>query len=646
MRHIGAYAVRTMSWFRRMAPPARAGLDAASWIPAYLLATWLRYDFNIGPNRLRGAFSLALFAAVLQILIGLASGLYRNGWRYGTIEEVGAMSGVAAVVGGSGVLINRMLLGHRAPISATILAIPLALACMLAARYWWRASANRATRNRRDLDPVIVFGAGNGGHQVVTALLGDRSSPFRPAAVLDDDPRRRNLRVRGVAVRGTRQQLARVAAETGATHLIIAIPSADSSLIRELANEARQANLVPLVLPPVSDLFGRIGVSDIRPLTEADLLGRHEVTVNFEAIASMIANQRVLVTGAGGSIGSELCRQVLSYAPAELVMVDHDDSALHALQLKLTGRALLDDNKLVLANIRDLQRMKQVFKTHRPQVVFHAAALKHLSLLQSYPSEGYQTNVLGTLNVLEAASSVGVDRFVNVSTDKAASPISVLGQTKRIAERMTAGMAATSPGIYLSVRFGNVLGSRGSVLPTFRHQIAAGGPLTVTHPEATRFFMTVEEAVRLVLCAATFGGSGETLVLDMGDPVRISEVAEQLVAESERPIEVVYTGLRSGEKLHEQLLDLGCVDDRRAHPKISHTQVEPLSPDEVGRRGACDDHGYTARVEALLDQFPRLSEPEPPQGSLLDPVHSGSNGANASEDATQLTGEMTPLEDR
>lgn len=618
--------MKTMKWFRKMAPPARAGLDAASWIPAYLLATWLRYDFNIGPDRLRGALSLAFFAAILQILIGIATGLYRNGWRYGTIEEVGAMSGVAAVVGGAGVVINRVLLGHRAPVSATILALPLALAFMVAARYWWRASANRATRNRRDLDPVIVFGAGNGGHQVVTALLGDRSSPFRPAAVLDDDPRRRNLRVRGVPVRGTRHQMARVAAETGATHLIIAIPSADSTLIRELANEARHANVVPLVLPPVSDLFGRIGVSDIRPLTEADLLGRHEVTVNFEAIASMIANQRVLVTGAGGSIGSELCRQVMSYAPAQLVMVDHDDSALHSLQLKLTGRALLDDESLVLANIRDLERVKEVFETYRPQVVFHAAALKHLTLLQTHPSEGYQTNVLGTLNVLEAAAAVGVDRFVNVSTDKAASPISVLGQTKRIAERMTAGVAQHSPGIYLSVRFGNVLGSRGSVLPTFRHQIAAGGPLTVTHPEATRFFMTVEEAVRLVLCAATFGGSGETLVLDMGDPVRISEVAEQLVAESERPIEVVFTGLRPGEKLHEQLLDQGCADDRRAHPKISHTRVAPISPDEVARRGACDNEGFSARVAELLDHVAPADEQE------LAP-------------ATSVDAELTPLEE-
>jgi dTDP-glucose 4,6-dehydratase len=286
----------------------------------------------------------------------------------------------------------------------------------------------------------------------------------------------------------------------------------------------------------------------------------------------------VLVTGAGGSIGSELCRQISIYGPSELIMLDRDETGLQTAQLAVAGHGLLNTRDVVLADIRDLTALLTIFRERRPEVVFHAAALKHLPMLQQYPEEAWKTNVLGTQNVLQAAGEVNVSTFVNVSTDKAANPTSVLGHSKRLAEKLTAGAAVRQSGRYLSVRFGNVIGSRGSMVPTFQALIEAGGPLTITHPDATRYFMTIPEACQLVVQAGGIGEPGEVLILDMGEPVSILEIAERMIAFSGKDIAIRFTGLREGEKLHEELIGLGESDARPRHPKISHTRIEPLSP--------------------------------------------------------------------
>jgi FlaA1/EpsC-like NDP-sugar epimerase len=301
----------------------------------------------------------------------------------------------------------------------------------------------------------------------------------------------------------------------------------------------------------------------------------------------------VLVTGAGGSIGSELCRQVREFGPARLVMLDRDESALHAVQLSIEGRALLDDDALVLADIRDVETMTAVFRTHRPEVVFHAAALKHLPLLERYPREAIRTNVVATLDLLDLARDTGCERFVNISTDKAADPISVLGYSKRIAERLTATVgaeaAAACGAVFLSVRFGNVLGSRGSVLDIFQAQIAAGGPLTVTDPDVTRFFMTTTEAVELVIQAGGIGNPGEVLVLDMGEPVRIADVARRFAEVADPRVELEFTGLRPGEKVAEVLFGAGEHDRRPRHPLIAQVAVPALDPDALAGLAARGD---------------------------------------------------------
>ena len=310
-----------------------------------------------------------------------------------------------------------------------------------------------------------------------------------------------------------------------------------------------------------------------------------------------LAGQRVLVTGAGGSIGSELCRQLYRLRPAELIMLDRDESALHAVELALRGRALLDSEDAVLADIRDAGRVRQVFEQFRPQVVFHAAALKHLPLLERYPAEAVKTNVWGTQAVLDAAAACGVECFVNISTDKAADPVSVLGFTKRITERLTAQMAGQAGGTYLSVRFGNVLGSRGSVLTALSAQIAEGGPVTVTHPEVRRYFMSAAEAVQLVLQAAAIGRGGEALVLDMGHCVRIADLARRLTASACRDVEIVFTGLRPGEKLTEDLLGRGEPDYRPCHPLVMHVPVPGLAPAQLG---ALDPQAGAGPLRAAL----------------------------------------------
>lgn len=323
------------------------------------------------------------------------------------------------------------------------------------------------------------------------------------------------------------------------------------------------------------------GADDEIQRTDDDVLGRPSRLDDLVLSADYLVGRRVLITGAGGSIGAELARQVHAVGPGELILLDRDESALHGVQLAIYGHGLLDTPDTALACIRDKAALREIFARHRPHVVFHAAALKHLPLLEQYPDEGWKTNVVGTHNVLELSAEHGVETFVNVSTDKAADPTSVLGATKRIAEQLTAWYGCHAAGTYLSVRFGNVLGSRGSVLHTFRQQIASGGPVTVTHPDVTRYFMTIREACRLVMQAGALGRDGEVLVLDMGEPVRILDVAQRLIARSGRSIDVVFTGLRPSEKLHERLFSTDERAVRARHPLISHVLVPPLEPSEL-----------------------------------------------------------------
>lgn len=560
----------------------QATLDSFAWIAGLWLATYLRYELAISKVQFDDVITIGVLAVVLQILIGSAVGLYLRRWRYGTFEEIRSLLGVVAMVTPIVVVLNLLEpLGNRLPTSACISAGIIAITLMAAARIVWRILLDKWTRpDSRGREPVIVFGAGQGGEQAIVAM--QLSGPYQPVAILDDNPALRRLRLKGVIVRGDRTVLAEVARSTGSKKLIVAIPSATATTMRELADLAAASGLEILTLPRVDVLLGAgVALSDIKPLTESDILGRREHNLDIAAVAGYLSGKRVLVTGAGGSIGSELCRQIVRFDPAALVMLDRDESALQAVQLSIEGNGLLDDRNLVLANIRDPERLEEVFSEHRPHVVFHAAALKHVTLLEMHPDEGWKTNVWGTQNMLEVSGRHGVKRFVNVSTDKAADPTSVLGHTKRLAEQLTSHASLQNDGTYLSVRFGNVLGSRGSVLPLFRAQIEVGGPVTVTDPEVTRFFMTIPEACELVVQAGALEQNGQVMVLDMGEPVKIADMAQRLVAQSDQPIEIVYTGLRPGEKMHEVLFSDDEVAHDSGHELIKAVEVPPLAPEAV-----------------------------------------------------------------
>ena len=545
--------------------------DLVSWPLAFVVAS--RVD-NWTLNARVG--QLIAVAVVAQLVLGCCNHLYRRRFQPMSFEEFSLLGLTVAAAGSIDIVVDRWLsggqaLGHRGVLAtacAAWLCVSHRFFILLRARY----VSHKLVAERQ---PVLVLGAGEGGYRAVRAMLYSAQSPYKPVALLDDDPVKSNTRISRVRVCGNSAEMDSVAKQYGATAVVLALPSADASTLQRLYALATKAGLETLVLPPVQRLVGAGSTAEITRYSDEDVLRRQIVDIDLDAVRAMVEGECVAVTGAGGSIGSELARQLASFAPACLLLIDHDDSLLHA-----TEQSIPQDQQgpcqFTLADIRDGVRLDQLFTEHRPRMVFHAAALKHVPVLERFPSEGWKTNVVGTGNVLAAATRTGVERFVNISTDKAAAPANVLGLTKRIAERITAHAAIETGCDFVSVRFGNVIGSRGSVLETFERQIANGGPVTVTHPDVTRYFMSVREAVRLTLQAAAIGCGGEVMVLDMGSPVRIVDVAKQLIEQRGGGIEIVFTGLRPGEKMTEVLLSEGESARRHKHPMIDHVDVPSL----------------------------------------------------------------------
>ncbi len=557
--------------------------DPSAWILATVCLVVARYDFSFNGIQWAVVTAYAVTTAGAQLLVGMLRHIYQGRHSVGSYSEAVHLSTIALIIG----LVAGLMfsLGWPGFPRGVILSVPLgAILAMAAGRFAGRAMNHRQIRAMRPKDPerILVYGAGSGGRMLGRMLLDDAMAPYEIVGYVDDDPAKQHAEITRVRVLGTGSDLARVAEEEDVSTVLLAIPSASSELIRRVSDQAQAAGLNVLTLPKVADIVGgAVEVGDIRRLSVADILGRGQVKTDLRSISDYVNGKAVLVTGAGGSIGSELALQLHRLGPAELILLDRDESALHAVQLNLYGTGLLDTRDMVLCDIRDAEALDRVFLEHRPSVVFHAAALKHLPMLEAYPSEAWKTNVLGTLNVLEAARRHGVERFVNISTDKAADPISVLGKTKRLAEQLTSWFAHDMGSGYVSVRFGNVLGSRGSVLHTFYKQIEQGGPLTVVHPDITRYFMTIPEACQLTIQAGAIGTPGDVMVLDMGEPMRILDVAQRLIRESGRKIEIIFTGLRPGEKLHECLFNDNETAGETAHPLISQVAVPPVDPASV-----------------------------------------------------------------
>jgi FlaA1/EpsC-like NDP-sugar epimerase len=557
--------------------------DGAIWFVAIYAATWLRYDFRRPPVLLAATLAFAAAATLGHLCVGAVIGPYAVGHRRGSFEETTDIVRTVAVVSTgllAWALISEPQVGPR---SVPVVAGALALVGMFAVRFLIRSWRSHRCASQENERRVIVFGAGDAGRRLLRSMMRDVGSGFFPVALLDDDRAKQRLSIDGVRVRGTRKDVGAVAQRFDATALVVALPLADADMIGDLSERATAAGLDVLILPPLRDIIGGQPTAyDLRDVNLEDLLDRRPITMDTTVIAEQLAGRSVLVTGAGGSIGSELCRQIARFGPAKLYLLDRDESGLQATQLSLTGQGLLQGDEIILANIRDENTLRTVFESTRPDIVFHAAALKHLPLLETYPLEAWKTNVLGTANILTAAAAAGVGTFVNISTDKAADPTCMLGYSKRLAERLTADFARTQPGRYVSVRFGNVLGSRGSVVHAFAAQIEGGGPITVTHPDVERFFMLIPEACQLVLEAGSMGADGEVMILEMGEQVKILKMANTLIRLSGRKdIDINYTGLRPGEKISEDLFSAR--EDRQptTNPLVSSVGVPTLCVKEV-----------------------------------------------------------------
>jgi FlaA1/EpsC-like NDP-sugar epimerase len=571
-------------------------LDVALLVLVIVVLAAARYDLTLSPDNRPGmALALALAVACYLSTYGL---LVARRCRWASTDEMLGLGMVALCIGAS--LSAAALLTSPAvvPLSVAIAVAPSAVCAWIGLRYL-AIHVHRARRRRRGQPGrrAVVVGAGAGGQQAVAMMLADAGAALHPVALVDDDPAKRHLGFLGVRVAGRLDDLVEVVRATEAEVILFAIPSAPPSTVEIVVAAAAASGGELLVLPSFSEMLvpegapsepGRAGShvelprQAFRPVLLEDLLGRGSVETNTAGIGAYLDGKTVLVTGAGGSIGSQLCREIARFQPARLVMTDRDDSLLHGVQLSVSGQASLESPDLILGDLRTPGFIPDLVRTVRPDVVFHAAAIKHLTLAERFPTEAFLTNVVATADLLRACVMADVDRFVNISTDKAADPRSVLGYTKRVTELLTAtfGATASSKARYMSVRFGNVLGSRGSALTTFAAQLAAGRPLTITSPDMTRYFMTVHEACQLVLQAAVDGRTGDGLVLDMGSPHNIEGLARRFAnLQGFADPAVTYTGTRPGEKLAETTLAADEPDERPFHPLISRVHIPTLPRD-------------------------------------------------------------------
>lgn len=554
--------------------------DLLAWIAAVLTAAYLRYEFEASRVDLLLFLTVGATVSVLHLIAGVAAGLYGSRFREASFDQLVALllstflvfvpTSIATIVWGPNLGIPRSIL---------FIATPLFLLLSGGLRALTRISRLQVATNSPAAKRSIIYGAGSMAEVLIPLLLQDPTSSYRPVGLVDDDPTKSRKRIAGVKTLGNFADIEDVFLRTKASALIVSIPRANSELLEKIRKKMSSLGKEVLILPSFSEILESESTAlPLRMLGIEDLVGRRAVTINSQAIETYIRGSTVVVTGAGGSIGVELCRQVARHSPKKLVFLDRDETGLQQAQLAVSNSGLLDNSDFVLADIREEHTMTKVFSNLRPDVVFHAAALKHLPVLERFPHEAWKTNVLGTANVLKAAANSNVTVFVNISTDKAADPVSTLGRSKRIAEELTAWYGSSTGSPYLSVRFGNVLGSRGSLVPTLAHQIESGGPVTITDPQATRYFMTVPEACQLVLQAGSETDVGAILVLDMGEPVRILEIAEKMIEMSRKKIDITFTGLRQGEKLHEQLHSK--LEERQpsTHPLIWKVLSPKLSP--------------------------------------------------------------------
>ncbi len=597
---------------------ADAGIIALAWVLAWLL----RFDQGrpVYYDRYLD-WQIILVVVAIQLSVFALAGFYHRWWRYVSTRDMwSALRGVSLASLATFVIFTLFELHPaRVPTGVWFIDLLLCLAFVAGSRLAARTLLERPLPGQvvaRGKEALII-GAGDAAQLVIKEMLRNPGLGYTPIGIADDDPRKRNLRLHGIRVLGTIADLPRLIRDRRPDEVLIAIPSASGEVRARIVESARAAGLPVKTLPGLAELVS--GDSDLaaqlRPVEVEDVLGREPVEVDLEGIAGYVTSEVVMVTGAGGSIGSELCRQLARLGPARLVMVDHSEPALFEVDRELVRERRFLAGVPIVGDVKDGVKMRQIFDKYRPGVVFHAAAYKHVAMMEANPIEAVRNNTLGTRTLADVAVEYGAKRFVLVSTDKAANPKTVMGQSKALCEWIveTWGHRVDVSTRFVAVRFGNVLGSSGSVIPIFRRQIAKGGPVTVTHPEMTRFFMTIPEAVQLVVQAGAIAERGQVYVLDMGEPVKIIDLAENMIRLSgkeprtEIPIELI--GPAPGEKLHEVLVGDGEVVTPSPHPKIERISRPPVEArwlaDELATLERLVDEGDTLELVGVLSRIVR-----------------------------------------
>jgi FlaA1/EpsC-like NDP-sugar epimerase len=614
-----------------------AGIVALSWWVAFQL----RFDNGLPLKYSQLLNRTILLVLAIKLIVFIAFGFYNRWWRYVSIRDMWAVARgvvVASLIADVTVYLVSPVHGFRLPrsIAATDLLLTFVLVAgsrLLARTIVERPSLTMVARGKE----VLVVGAGDAGRLIVQEMQRSRMLDYTPIGFVDDDPRKRHTRLMGVRVLGTIDELPRVLREHRPDEVLIAMPSVSGDVRRRIVETAQQLRIVVKTLPGLYELIsGEVGLAgQIRPVQVEDVLGREQVEVDFGEVAGYLEGHTVLVTGAGGSIGSELCRQIARVRPSRLILVDNAEGPLFEIERELVGERSFTAALPKLIDVKDRRALRrEVFEKYKPTVVFHAAAYKHVAMLETHPLESVRNNVVGTRVLVELAAEFGVERFVFISTDKAVNPKTVMGQSKALCEWIVEsfGHRRDVATRYVAVRFGNVLNSSGSVIPIFRKQIERGGPVTVTHPEMTRYFMTIPEAVSLVVQAGAIGGRGQVFVLDMGEPVRIIDLAQNMIrlsgkeprlpndpATSTRDVQISFIGSKPGEKLHEELWSEDDSVGATTHPKILRLSRPPVDPDWLAEQleelQRLADEGDTLEVVGMLRKVVheprRLGVPEP-----------------------------------
>jgi FlaA1/EpsC-like NDP-sugar epimerase len=566
-------------------------IDAVLAASAPFVLYALRFEsLSVPPDQLRNAIIFALVSVPARLAVYWMFGVYRTLWRFASIAEmelvvIAAIAGsLVAAAFGAGVLPAYDVITSRVPLSVLfnggVLSVLLLAAPRLLMRMGGWHSLGLGSRKHTPRN-VVIAGAGAAGQMILKEIHGNPALGLNPVGFIDDDPSRQGLRIGHLPILGTLQEVTKIAPKYRVEEVIIAMPTASGAVVRSIVQAAVDLGIKTRTMPSLGEILtGEVSVETLRSVEIQDLLRREPVRTDLHQVARLAQDRTVLVTGAGGSIGSELCRQLAVLGPSAVVLVGHGENPIFEILNELRRKHPALRIAPVIADIRDERRVREIFTAHRPFAVFHAAAHKHVPLMEENVVEAVTNNVLGTRNIVDAAIEHGVKHFVFISTDKAVHPTNVMGATKRVAEHVVRRAAQKYNKNFVAVRFGNVLGSRGSVVPTFVQQIQEGGPVTVTHPEMRRYFMTIPESVQLVLQAGAMGKGGETFMLDMGEPVRVVDLARDLIRLSGlvegQDIEIQFTGIRPGEKLYEEMFFSDELAERTEHPKVLRGRTDTI----------------------------------------------------------------------